>query len=146
MQLLSNTLRKAVNDAENKFLELKRLHDAQAEENAAEMKEMLDSGIRDAIQVFLQGCVQSCINYVGIEGNLDPWLTQFSTRAIDFQSHILARTAEFCDLPMELQTAAVLQQLDMFISMACMLPVTCPLSYPVLTPWSLTVLPPRTRQ
>ena len=43
-----------------------------------------------------------------IEGNLDPWLAQFSTRAMDFQSRILARTAEFCDLPMELRTAAVL--------------------------------------
>ena len=78
VRLLSNTLRKAVNDAENKFLESRRSHDAQVEENAAEMKQMLDSGIRDAIQVFLQGCVRSCINYVGIEGNLDPWLTQFS--------------------------------------------------------------------
>ena len=140
--LLSNTLRKAVNEAENKFLESKRSHDARAKENAAEMKEMLHSGIRDAIQVFLWGCVQSCINYVGIEGNLDPWLAQFSTRAMDFQSRILARTAEFCDLPMELRTAAILQQLDMFILMACMLPVTCPLSYPVPTPQSLAVLPP----
>ena len=84
----------------------------------------------------------SCINYVGIEGNLDPWLTQFSTRVMDFQSHVLARTAEFCDLLMELRTAAILQQLDMFISMACMLPATCPLSYLVLTPRSLAVLPP----
>ena len=103
---------------------------------------MLHSGIRDAIQVFLQWCVRSCINYVGIEGNLDPWLTQFSTCAMDFQSCILARMAEFCDLLMELRTAAVLQQLDMFISTARMLPATCPLSYPVPTPWSLAVLPP----
>ena len=143
--LLSNTLQKSVNEAENKFLESKRSHDALTKANATEMKEMLHSGIQDAIQVFLWGCVQSCINYVGVEGNLDPWLTQFSSRAMDFQSRILARTAEFCDLPMELRTAAILQQLDMFISMACMLPVTCPLSYPVPTPRSLTIpLPPST--
>ena len=103
---------------------------------------MLHSGIRGTIQVFLQGCVRSCINYVGIEGNLDPWLAQFSTRAMDFQSRILAKTAEFCDLPMQLRTAAILQQLDMFILMACMLPATCPLSYLVPTPRSLTTLPP----
>ena len=142
VRLLSNTLWKVVNNAENKFLESKRSHDAWAEENAAEIKEMLHSGIRDAIQVFLQGCVWSCINYVGIEGNLDPWLAQFSTRAMDFKSRILARTVEFCDLPMELRTAAVLQQLDMFILTALMLPATCPLSYPVPMPRSLTVLPP----
>ena len=86
--------------------------------------------------------MRSCINYVGIEGNLDPWLAQFSTRAMDFQSRILARTAEFCNLPMELRTAAVLQQLDMFISTARMLLATCPLSYLVPTPRSLAALPP----
>ena len=116
VRLLSNTLRKSVNEAENKFLESKRSHDARTEKNAAEVKEMQRSGIRDAIQVFLQECVRSCINYVGVEGNLDPWLAQFSTRVMDFQSRILARTAEFYNLPMELRTAAVLQQLDMFIS------------------------------
>ena len=142
VRLLSNTLRKAVNDAENKFLESRRSHDAQVEENAAEVKEMLCSGIRDAIQVFLQECMRSCINYVGVERNLDPWLAQFSAHTMDFQSRILARTAEFYNLPMELRTAAVLQQLDMFISTARMLPVTCPLSYPVPTPRALVVLPP----
>ena len=86
--------------------------------------------------------MRSCINYVGIEGNLDPWLAQFSTRAMDFQSRILARTAEFYDLPMELRTAVVLQQLDMFISTARMLPAMCPLSYPVPLPQALVVLPP----
>ena len=35
---------------------------------------------------------------------------------------------------MELRSAAVMQQLEMFIVTARMLPLTCPLSYPVLTP------------
>ena len=35
---------------------------------------------------------------------------------------------------MELRSAAVMQQLEMFIATACMLPLTCPLSYPVPTP------------
>ena len=35
---------------------------------------------------------------------------------------------------MELRSAAVMQQLEMFIATAHMLPLTCPLSYPVLTP------------
>ena len=49
-------------------------------------------------------------------------------------------TAEFSDLPMELRTAAVLQQMEMFIATARMLPATCPLSYPVPTPRPM--LPP----
>ena len=61
---------------------------------------------------------------------------------MDFQSRVLARMAEFCDLPMDLRTAAILQQLDMFISTARMLPVTCPLSYPVPTPRTLALPPP----
>ena len=79
---------------------------------------------------------------MGAEGNLDPWLAQFSTRAMDFQSRVLARTAEFHDLPMDLRTAAILQQLDMFLAMARMLPAICPLSYPVPTPRSQAMLPP----
>ena len=120
-------------------------HDARVKEYATEIKETLEDGIQEAIQVFLRGCVGSCIHYVGIEGNLDPWLTQFSTHAMDFQSRILARTAEFYDLPMDLRTAAVLQQLDMFLATARMLPATCPLSYPVPTPRSQAMLPPMAR-
>ena len=103
---------------------------------------MLEDGIWEAVQVYLRGCVDSCIRYVGAEGNLDPWLTQFSTCAMDFQSRVLARTAEFHDLPMDLRTAAISQQLDMFLAMARMLPAICPLSYPVLTPRSQAMLPP----
>ena len=51
-----------------------------------------------------------------------------------FQSQILTQTAEYAGLPMELRSATVMQQLEMFIATACMLPLTCPLSYPVPTP------------
>ena len=51
-----------------------------------------------------------------------------------FQSRILTQTAEYASLPMELRSAAVMQQLEMFIATARMLPLTCPLSYPVPTP------------
>ena len=43
---------------------------------------------------------------------------------------------------MDLRTAAVSQQLDMFLATARMLPATCPLSYPVPTPRSQAMLPP----
>ena len=142
VRLLSNTLRRDVNRAEEKFLASKRSHDARVEQHAAKIKQMLEDGIRDAIQIFLQGCVRSCLRYVGSAGDLDPWLSQFSSRAMDFQSHVLSRTAEFCDLPMELETAAVLQQLEMFIATARVLPSTCPLSYPVATPRTQPMIRP----
>ena len=71
---------------------------------------------------------------MGRQGNLDPWLAQVSSRAMGFQSRILTQTAEYAGLPMELRSAAVMQQLEMFIATARMLPLTCPLSYPVPTP------------
>ena len=123
-----------MNQAEENFLKSKRSHDERDQAHAAETKQMLQDGIRDAIQIFLRSCVQSCLRYMGAAGNLDPWLAQFSSRAMEFQSRVLAKTAEFCDLPMELKTAAVLQQLDMFIATARVLLATCPMSYPVPTP------------
>ena len=140
--LLSNTLRHNISKAEDTFLASQTQHDARVEQHAAEVKEMLEDGIREAVQVYFRGCVDSCICYMGAKGNLDPWLAQFSTRAMDFQSRVLARTAEFHDLPMDLCTAAVSQQLDMFLVTARMLPAICPLSYPVPTPRSQAMLPP----
>ena len=140
VRLLSNTLRRNVNNAEDVFLASRAEHDAAMKEHAAEIKQMLEEGIRDAIQAYLQGCVASCLEVVGDAGNLDPWLAQLTTRAMDFQSRVLAMTAEFSDLPMELRTAAVLQQMEMFIATARMLPATCPLSYPV--PMPRPTLPP----
>ena len=70
----------------------------------------------------------------GVRGICDPWLAQVSSRAMGFQSRILTQTAEYASLPIELRSAAVMQQLEMFIATARMLPLTCPLSYPVLTP------------
>ena len=142
VRLLSNTLRHNISKAGDTFLASQTQHNARVEQHTAEVKEMLEDGIWEAVQVYLRGCVDSCIWYMGTEGNLDQWLTQFSMCAMDFQSHVLARTAEFHDLPMDLRTAAVSQQLDMFLATARMLPVICPLSYPVPMPRSQAMLPP----
>ena len=94
----------------------------------------LTTGTRDAVQAYLDGCVLTLLKYMGRQGNLDPWLAQVSSWAMGFQSRILTQTAEYAGLPMELQSAAVMQQLEMFIATARMLPLTCLLSYPVPTP------------
>ena len=61
-----------------------------------------------------------------------PWLAQITAQTCDFQSQIMSVVADYSDIPMELWCAAVLQQLDMFLSTAHTLPWTCPLSYPIL--------------
>ena len=104
------------------------------QDHKATITAKLTTGIRDAVQAYLDGCVSTLLKYMGRQENLDPWLAQVSSRAMGFQSRILTQTAEYASLPMELRSAAVMQQLEMFIATACMLPLTCPLSYPVLTP------------
>ena len=64
-------------------------------------------------------------------GNHAPWLAQVTAWACDFQLQIMWVVADYLDIPMKLWCAAILQQLDMFLSTTPTLPWTCPLSYPV---------------
>ena len=130
----SNELRTSLQAAEMAYLVSKGAHDARVQDHEATITAQLTTGIRDAIQAYLDGCVSTLLKYMGRQGNLDPWLAQVSSQAMGFQSRILTQTAEYASLPMELWSAAVVQQLEMFIATARMLPLTCPLSHPVPTP------------
>ena len=104
------------------------------QDHKATITAKLTTGICDAVQAYLDGCVSTLLKYMGRQGNLDPWLAQVSSWAMGFQSRILTQTVEYARLPMELRSATVMQQLEMFIATTRMLPLTCPLSYPVPTP------------
>ena len=130
----SHELRTSLQAAETAYLVSKGAHDARMQDHEATITAKLTTGICDAVQAYLDGCVSTLLKYMGRQGNLDPWLAQVSSRAMGFQSRILMQTAEYAGLPMELWSAAVMQQLEMFIATARMLPLTCPLSYPVPTP------------
>ena len=130
----SNELRTSLQAAETAYLVSKGAHNARVQDHEATITAKLTNGIRDAIQAYLDGCVSTLLKYMGCQGNLDPWLAQVSFRAMGFQSRILMQTAEYAGLQMELRSAAVMQQLEMFIATARMLPLTCLLSYPVPTP------------
>ena len=134
VRMHSNELRTSLQAAETAYLVSKGAHDARVQDHEATITAKLTTGIRHAVQAYLEGCVSTFLKYMGRQGNLDPWLAQVSSRAMGFQSRILTQTAEYASLPMELRSAAVMQQLEMFIATARMLPLTCPLSYPVLTP------------
>ena len=130
----SNELRTSLQAAETAYLVSKGAHDARVQDHEATITAKLTTCIRDTVQAYLDGCVSTLLKYMGRQGNLDPWLAQVSSRAMGFQSRIGTQTAEYAGLPMELRSAAVMQQLEMFIATARMLPLTCPLSYPVPTP------------
>ena len=134
VRMHSNELQTSLQAAETAYLVSKGAHDARVQDHEATITAKLTTGIRDAIQAYLDGCVLTLLKYMGHQGNLDPWLAQVSSWAMGFQSRILTQTAEYAGLPMELRSAAVMQQLEMFIATARMLPLTCPLSYPVPTP------------
>ena len=112
----SNELRTSLQAAETAYLVSKGAHDACVQDHEATITAKLTTGIRDAVQAYLDGCVSTLLKYMGRQGNLDPWLAQVSSQAMGFQSRILTQTAEYAGLPMELQSAAVMQQLEMFIA------------------------------
>ena len=134
VRMHSHELRTSLQAAEMAYLVSKGAHDACMQDHEATITVKLTTGICDAVQAYLDGCVSTLLKYMGCQGNLDPWLAQVSSRAMGFQSRILTQTVEYAGLPMELRSAAVMQQLEMFIATAHMLPLTCPLSYPVPTP------------
>ena len=134
VRMHSNELRTSLQAAETAYLVSKGAHDARVQDHKATITAKLTTGICDAVQAYLDGCVSTLLKYMGRQGNLDPWLAQVSSQAMGFQSRILTQTAEYAGLPMELRSAAVMQQLEMFIATTRMLPLTCPLSYSVLTP------------
>ena len=134
VRMHSHELRTSLQAAETAYLVTKGAHDARMRDHEATITAKLTTSIRDIVEAYLDGCVSTLLKYMGRQGNLDPWLAQVSSRAMGFQSRILTQNAEYAGLPMELQSAAVMQQLEMFIATAHMLPLTCPLSYPVLTP------------
>ena len=130
----SHELQTSLQAVETAYLVSKGAHDARMRDHEATITAKLTTGIRDTVQAYLDGCVSTLLKYMGRQGNLDPWLAQVSSRAMGFQSQILTQTAEYAGLPMELRSAAVMQQLEMFIATARMLPLTCPPPFPVLTP------------
>ena len=134
VRMHSNELWTSLQAAETAYLVSKGAHDARVQDHEATITAKLTTGICDAVQAYLDGCVSTLLKCMGHQGNLDPWLAQVSSRAMGFQSRILMQTVEYAGLPMELLSAVVMQQLEMFIATARMLPLTCPLSYPVLIP------------
>ena len=86
VRMHSHELRTSLQAAEMPYLVSKSAHDARVQDHEATITAKLTTGIRDAIQAYLDGCVSTLLQYMGCQGNLDPWLAQVSSRAMGFQS------------------------------------------------------------
>ena len=82
----SNELRTSLQAAETAYLVSKGAHDTHVQDHEATITAKLTTGICDAVQAYLDGCVLTLLKYMGHQGNLDPWLAQVSSWAMGFQS------------------------------------------------------------
>ena len=86
VRMHSNELRTPLQAVEMAYLVSKGAHDTHVQDHEATITAKLTTGIRDAVQAYLDGCVSTLLKYMGRQGNLDPWLAQVSSRAMEFQS------------------------------------------------------------
>ena len=86
VRMHSNELRTSLQAVEMAYLVSKGAHDARVQDQEAIITAKLTTGIHDAVQAYLGGCVSTLLKYMGLQGNLDPWLAQVSSRAMGFQS------------------------------------------------------------
>ena len=68
----SHELRTSLRAAETAYLVSKGAHDARVQDHEATITAKLTTGIRDAVQAYLDGCVSTLLKYMGRQGNLDP--------------------------------------------------------------------------
>ena len=129
--LCSQALRHEINLAETQYLDKRKAKARNAAETKATWKEKVREQVSQAIHQYMQVAGRAILISLGPNGDHIPWLAQITARACDFQSRIMSAVADYSDIPMELWCAAILQQLDMFLSTACTLLWTCPLSYPI---------------
>ena len=80
----SHELRTSLQAAEMAYLVSKSAHDACVQDHEATITAKLTTGICDAVQAYLDGCVSTLLKYMGCQGNLDPWLAQVSSRLWGF--------------------------------------------------------------
>ena len=132
LRLCSQALRHEINLAKKQYLAKRKEKAENADETKAAWKERVLEQVSQAIHQYLQATGRAILISLGPNGDHTPWLAQITAQACDFQSWIMLAVADYPDIPMELRCAAVLQQLDMFLSTACTLLWTCPLSYPIL--------------
>ena len=77
VRMHSHELQTSLQAAEMAYLVSKGAHDAHVWDHEATITAKLTTGIRDAVQAYLDGCVSTLLKYMGRQGNLDPWLARY---------------------------------------------------------------------
>ena len=131
LRLCSQALRHEINLAEKQYLKKREVKAENAAETKATWKERVREQVSQVIHQYMQVASQAILISLGPSGDHIPWLAQITAWACNFQSWIMSAVVDYSDIPMALWCMAILQQLDMFLSTACTLLWTCPLSYPI---------------
>ena len=94
------------------------------------IKTELSARVHTAIQKFITTKMVAALDVVGPTGDMTPFVTQITQESVDFRTRIAQVEIEYSEFRMHLQTAAVMQQLDMLTTMSKLLPLMCHLTYP----------------
>ena len=116
LRLYLQALRHEINLVEKQYLTKRKEKAENADETKAAWKERVWEQVSQAIHQYLQATGRAILISLGPNGDHAHWLAQATAQACDFQSWIISAVADYSDIPMELRCAAVLQQLDMFLS------------------------------
>ena len=95
------------------------------------MKTELGAKIHAAIQKFVTSKMAAALDVLGLTGDMAPFVAQITQESADFRTRITRVKIEYSEFWMHLQTASVMQQLDMLTMMSRLIPLMCHLTYPV---------------
>ena len=135
MRVHTVKLREAIDVAEEKYITAKNEGLAQKKVFEAKMKATLETGMKTALDMFIQEKTAATLDVVGPNGDLSPFMAQITQEVADFSSHTARIELEYSGFRMRLQTTGVLQQIEMLLTMARVLPIMCHMSYPAPAQW-----------
>ena len=116
--------------AEAAFLTSKKKTEVGRAALLEQIKTELGTKVHAAIQKFVTSKMAAALDVVGLTGDMTPFVTQITQESADFRTRIAQVEIEYSEFRMCLQTAAVMQQLDMLTTMSRLLPLMCHLMYP----------------
>ena len=99
LRLCSQALWQEINYAEREYLDQREKHAGTAAKAKATWKEMVQTGVSQAIHHYLQSTGWAIILHLSPNRNRAPWLAQVTARNCNFQLTIMTVVADYLDIP-----------------------------------------------
>ena len=131
VRVKTNQFREKVDGTEVAFLTSKKKTEAGRAALLKQMKTELGAKVHAAIQKFVSSKMMAALDVVGPTGDMAPFVAQITHECTNFWTRIAQVKMEYLEYRMHLQTASVMQQLDMLTMMSRLIPLMCHLMYPV---------------